>query len=79
MYAFEPMGEHEMGLVEGEVVDVLGRGGGTGWVVAVKRSEPRKEGLVPEGYLRCLQPGEEDEVWVQEDEEDEGLGLNTSG
>lgn len=65
-FAFEAMGEHEIALEEGTIVEVRGRGGGDGWVVAVKRrlnSDGRvvrldeaeegegKEGLVPESYL----------------------------
>ena len=65
-FAFEAMGEHEIALEEGMIVEVRGRGGGDGWVVAVKRrldSHGRvvrldeaeggegKEGLVPESYL----------------------------
>ena len=65
-YAFEAVGEHEIGLEEGDVVEVRGRGGGGGWVVAVKRTLDErgrvvrldeggggedKEGLVPESYL----------------------------
>lgn len=80
MYPFDAVGEHEMGLALGEVVDVLGRGGGQGWVVAIRRGEPEVKGLVPESYLNKLGPGEEDEVWGQDsdDDEDEGLGLDTS-
>ena len=81
MYPFDPVGEHEMALALGEVVDVLGRGGGQGWVVAIRRGEPEVKGLVPESYLIKLRPGEEDEVWGEESDEDddEGLGLDTSG
>jgi len=65
-FAFEAVGEHEIGLEEGTIVEVRGRGGGDGWVVAVKRrlddqgrvirldeagEGEGKEGLVPEGYL----------------------------
>ena len=65
-FAFEAVGEHEIGLEEGTIVEVRGRGGGDGWVVAVKRRLDEqgrvirldeagegegKEGLVPEAYL----------------------------
>lgn len=65
-FAFEAMGEHEIALEEGTVVEVRGRGGGDGWVVAVRRrldAQGRvvrldeaeegegREGLVPESYL----------------------------
>ena len=63
VYPFEAVGEHEIGLEEGELVDLRGRGGGDGWVVGVKRvlnaegklvadgEGDEKEGLVPESYL----------------------------
>lgn len=65
-YAFEAIGEHELGLEEDDLVEVRGRGGGEGWVVAVKRRTDEQgrviplddvsesegwEGLVPESYL----------------------------
>lgn len=63
-YRFEAMGEHEIGLEEGDLVDVQGRGGGEGWVIAVRKrvvsgklvpldgeGEDGTEGLVPESYL----------------------------
>ncbi|KAJ3756614.1 hypothetical protein EV360DRAFT_84792 [Lentinula raphanica] len=37
LYSFEPEGPSEMKLVEGEVVKVIGRGGGGGWVVVVDK------------------------------------------
>ena len=37
IYPFEAVGEHELGLEEGDLVDLRGRGGGEGWVVGVKR------------------------------------------
>lgn len=65
-YTFEAVGEHEMDMEEGDVVEVRGRGGGDGWVVAMRRKldedgkvvrldemddTEAKEGLVPESYL----------------------------
>jgi hypothetical protein len=57
-YVFVAEGEHEISVREGEVVEVRGRGGGEGWVVAVKlggmKGEGKfdgMEGLVPESYL----------------------------
>ncbi len=62
-YAFDAMGEHEIGLEEGDYVEVRGRGGGEGWVVAIRRKVVdgvvvgreegglEREGLVPESYL----------------------------
>lgn len=73
-YAFEAEGEHEISLEEGEVVEVKGRGGGEGWVIAVKlkkkdgagatdegggEGKDMVEGLVPEGYLEKV---DEEEV-----------------
>lgn len=60
-YAFEALGEHERSMEEGDLVDVRGRGGGDGWVIAGMLDEwgnepegEKKEGLVPESYLeRC--------------------------
>ncbi|KAJ3966916.1 hypothetical protein EV361DRAFT_933138 [Lentinula raphanica] len=37
LYSFEPEGPSEMKLVEGEVVKVIGRGGGGGWAVVVDK------------------------------------------
>lgn len=55
-YAFEGLGGHEMNVEEGDMLDVKGRGGGVGWVIAVRlraahSSEELMEGLVPESYL----------------------------
>jgi len=63
-YAFESMGDNELGVEEGELVYVSGRGGGEGWVVGVRKrvvggkivpvegeDEEGAEGLVPEAYL----------------------------
>jgi hypothetical protein len=73
MYPFEAEGEHELDLEEGEVVDVKGRGGGEGWVVATKLvggdgvgasaegkgdKKKGKEGLVPESYLEKVDESE---------------------
>ena len=63
MFAFEAVGDHEIGLEEGDLIDVRGRGGGDGWVIGVKRylgadgkvtvydGQEVTEGLVPETYL----------------------------
>ena len=55
-YAFEGLGGHEMNVEEGDMLDVKGRGGGVGWVIAVRLREASStdelmEGLVPESYL----------------------------
>lgn len=67
LYAFEPEGEAEMGLNEGQVVHVVGRGGGAGWAVVVDEREGRASlglgghALVPESYLEVVRL-DEDEV-----------------
>jgi hypothetical protein len=50
MYAFNPEGPSEMALEEDQLVSVLGRGGGSGWVVVAKDTQGG-QALVPEGYL----------------------------
>jgi len=50
MYAFIPEGPSEMALEEDQLVSVLGRGGGSGWVVVAKDNQGG-QALVPEGYL----------------------------
>ena len=69
-FKFEAIGEHEIGLEEGDLVEVRGRGGGEGWVVAISRKSSSgevgklevgesarkdQEGLVPESYLEKVQ------------------------
>ena len=55
-----------MGVDEGDIIQVTGRGGGQGWVVA---SINGRSGLVPEGYLEKIGEREED---VEELVEEEG-------
>lgn len=62
VYPFEAVGEHEMGMDEGDLVDLRGRGGGDGWVVGVKKV------LGPDGKVVALGLGLD-----QEYEEKEGL------
>lgn len=55
-YAFEGLGGHEMNVEEGDMLEVKGRGGGVGWVIAIRLREASStdelmEGLVPESYL----------------------------
>lgn len=62
-YAFDAEGENEMTVAEGEVIDVRGRGGGEGWVIASRLPSTRSptgldEGLVPESYLDKLSDAE---------------------
>ncbi|KAG8883162.1 hypothetical protein FRB97_007097 [Tulasnella sp. 331] len=58
MYAFEPEGAAEMALEEEQVVRCLGRGGGPGWIIAVREAKDgvgeQGHALVPEGYLDFL-------------------------
>ncbi|KAG6875515.1 hypothetical protein C0992_003525, partial [Termitomyces sp. T32_za158] len=67
VYAFEPEGTAEMALVEGQVVRVIGRGGGVGWAVVIDESVgPNEDGgprhaLVPESYLEAVKLDWEDE------------------
>ncbi len=65
VYAFEPdEGSSEMALEEEQIVRCLDRGGGDGWVIAVKEPKPGAmdngqetgHALVPEGYLEFLRP-----------------------
>ncbi|CAO1630080.1 unnamed protein product [Sympodiomycopsis kandeliae] len=51
LYDFESESEHELTVVAGEIVRVVGTVDG-GWAVGFK--EDGKEGLVPEGYLEWL-------------------------
>ncbi|KDQ07777.1 hypothetical protein BOTBODRAFT_149058 [Botryobasidium botryosum FD-172 SS1] len=60
MYDFEPEGDAEMGLSEGQLVRVLGRGGGEGWVVVSDPDKGNGQALVPEGYLEFSHADEED-------------------
>jgi hypothetical protein len=50
-FSFISEGANEMGVEEGDIVQVTGRGGGDGWVVATMGT---REGLVPEGYLEKI-------------------------
>ena len=78
LYTFEPEGATEMALSEGQIVRVVGRGGGVGWAIAVREwvSADEKEttgvhALVPESYLEVVQLDgiDDDEGDEQEDEE----------
>lgn len=73
VYPFEAEGENEMSLEEGEVIELKGRGGGEGWVVAVRDG---REGLVPESYLEKYEGGSsnEDLVGAGAHEQVAGLG-----
>ena len=65
LYDFDPEGTAEMGLKEGQIVKVVGRGGGVGWAIAV-RTDAETEGgeanwaLVPESYLKAVKLDELD-------------------
>ena len=57
LYAFEPEGDAEMALEEGQVVKIIARGGGVGWAVVEK--EDGEHALVPEGYLELVESDEQ--------------------
>ncbi|KAF8522377.1 hypothetical protein JB92DRAFT_1728620 [Gautieria morchelliformis] len=64
LYDFDPEGTAEMGLKEGQIVRVVGRGGGVGWAIAI-RADVEGVGetswaLVPESYLRVVKLDEPD-------------------
>lgn len=54
IYPFVAEGVAEMDLAEEQLVNVLGRGGGDGWVVVA--SEDGGQALVPESYLELVAP-----------------------
>lgn len=72
LYAFEPEGPAEMALEEDQLVTVLGRGGGDGWVIVVSGDNAGGQALVPEGYLELVTPHEEGDG-------DAGRGTSRSG
>lgn len=55
VYAFMAEGAAEMDLAEDQIVKVLGRGGGDGWVV-VSTGDDGGQALVPESYLEFVAP-----------------------
>lgn len=65
-FSFVSEGANEMTVDEGDVIQVVGRGGGQGWVIA---SVGGRSGLVPEGYLVKIGEREED---IEELEEEAG-------
>jgi len=65
MYPFVSEGANEMSVDEGEILQVTGRGGGNGWVVAEKQGQ---SGLVPEAYLERIGDRQGD---IEEEEEEE--------
>jgi len=54
LYPFVAEGAAEMDLTEDQLVNVLGRGGGEGWVVVA--AESGRQALVPESYLDFVVP-----------------------
>ena len=59
IYPFSPEGQSEMPLEEGQIVRVVGRGGGLGWAVALREDTDNckgddKHALVPESYLEVV-------------------------
>jgi hypothetical protein len=65
MFPFVSEGANEMGVDEGEILQVTGRGGGIGWVIAEKQGQ---SGLVPEAYLERIGDRQEDIEEVEEEE-----------
>lgn len=73
LYPFEAEGPSEMSVEVNQLVRIIGRGGGEGWVVALRNWTPEQEikgtrnacdtavaqGLVPEGYLQPYQLDEQ--------------------
>ena len=57
LYVFEAVGDAEMGLGEGQIVTVTGKGRGDGWAVVHDTREGKRGGLalVPESYLELVQ------------------------
>ncbi|KAG9050879.1 hypothetical protein FS837_001533 [Tulasnella sp. UAMH 9824] len=65
LYPFEPEGSAEMALDEDQEVRCLGRGGGDGWLVAVKEVTDHGEvihALVPEAYMQLIRPLDNNEL-----------------
>ncbi len=63
MYAFSPEGDTEMALEDGQVVHVVGRGGGQGWAVVIREgadAQGNRHALVPESYLELVKLDESD-------------------
>jgi len=54
IFPFVAEGAAEMDLTEEQLVNVLGRGGGDGWVVVA--TEDGGQALVPESYLELVVP-----------------------
>jgi hypothetical protein len=55
LYPFEPEGAAEMALEEGQIIQVIGRGGGgAGWAV-VDKDDGSGQALVPESYLEFVE------------------------
>jgi hypothetical protein len=63
LYVFEAMGEAEMGLEEGQIVSVTGKGRGDGWAVVDDTREGKEGGhaLVPESYLELVKLASDDD------------------
>jgi hypothetical protein len=70
-FSFVSEGVNEMGVDEGDIIQVTGRGGGQGWVVA---SIGGRSGLVPEGYLEKIGEREEDIEELEEEARAEPVG-----
>jgi len=75
-FSFVSEGVNEMGVDEGDIIQVTGRGGGQGWVVA---SIGGRSGLVPEGYLEKIGEREEEEREEDIEELEEKAGSEPVG
>ena len=63
LYVFEAVGDAEMGLEEGQIVNVTGKGR-DGWAVVYDTREGKEGGhaLVPESYLELVQLASDDDI-----------------
>lgn len=55
LYQFDPVSEHELAVVPGDVVHVVGSLEG-GWAIAIKDGDESVKGLVPATYLEWSAP-----------------------
>jgi SH3 domain len=82
LYDFDPEGTAEMGLKEGQVVRVVGRGGGVGWAIAIKADaegevDEASWALVPESYLKVVKLDEPDTEEGEEHSPLDDIGQGT--
>ncbi|KAG8967836.1 hypothetical protein FRC03_009239 [Tulasnella sp. 419] len=82
LYQFDPEGTAEMALEEDQMVRCLGRGGGVGWVIAIKEGAAGNHGgvahaLVPEGYLEFVRPFADGELEGDEEHQSSSSSEDT--